>query len=175
MSATVVIEEAIGPAGDLQTLGSYVHLLSADVHSRQAAGAWADSELTPSSPRSYERWLRMKLTGSYGSVGFFRFWAPNLEVPDGWAIRLGHTDSYQRPTDGVSSIATTDLPISTPGEANAGSAFLPGPGPRYSEWIVVQASITDFAVVSAGPVMASTGIEVVTPTLINFTFGWFES
>lgn len=177
MSAVMTVEEAVGPDMDLVDLDVYLFLLSLDEHSNQNPNGFEDAVLRGSNPRSYERWVRMRFDSSFGRVGLFRFWAQSLFVPPGWALKFGSTPTYATPTDAVSSIATTNVPITPPATANCGGmpSFEPGTGTEYSEWIVIQAVITDFSLVNPGPMIASTGTEFVTPTFIAFDFSWYES
>jgi hypothetical protein len=176
MSATLQIVERIGDETELLTSGGYVHLLNSDVHSPQTPDGYSPLLLSHRNPYSYERWIRARFTGTYLSVRATKFWADNLVVPSGWAVKYGITDTWAPPVATASSIATTNVPRTIPSTSNVDdTGVLTGPGENYSKWIVIQAHVTNFSAITPGPLLGSTGTEVVIPTMIHYHFGWIES
>lgn len=173
----VSLQEAIGPVDDISFVelapNGFVHLLGTDEHSNQHDVGYARSELSPDSPYSFERWLRIKFFGTTYSVRTFRFWA-TVTVPDGWELKFGSASDYAQPTNDASSIATNAVPTSDPGTENCGGATDVSDGTNYSDWIVLQAHVPDFSAVAPGPMLGSTGGEVVNPVLIQYHFTWHQ-
>jgi len=173
VSTYVSIEEAIGPEMKLAPADYFVHLLSLDVHSIQAAEGYKAGILTARHPYSFERWIRAVFV-SDREVQSIRFWADNLALPPGWDVRFGVSDTYHRPVNVASSIATLPVPTSSPSGANVSAALLE-PGTNRAPWVVIQAHVTDFGLVEQGPLLGQTGTEVIVPTMIHYHFGWNES
>lgn len=173
MSLTMTFQEATdGP--DLMTIPSdgYVHLLNTDTHSNQSDVGYFVAELSPDAPYSFERWLRAEFTGTY-SIRKFRFWA-ELTIPAGWEIKWGASNTFATPVDTASSIAVNALPTSDPGTQNCGGTSEVTDGTHHSEWIVLQAHVPDFSAIEPGPMLGTTGGEVINPALIAYHFTWTE-
>lgn len=177
--AIVNLEEAVGASQDAADVDSYVHIMAADVHSPQSLYGFTESGIAdPSSGTvySFERWVRVRFDPSFNTVRAFRFWSPNLTtLPIGWTVKYGTSSSYVTPVNTASSIATTAVPTSDPGEAtpNAGGGTpLIGTGTQYSDWIVLQVSI-DSTVAGPGPVLGFSPEGSLIP--VSFCFNWTES
>lgn len=168
------VVEAIGSAQN--ELGvSTVALLGTDDHS--ILGYGGSPLLAPDDPSawvySYERWFRVRLTGSYQTVRAFRIWCSHLVIPSGWEVHFGTASAYQQPTNSPSAIATRPVPTSDPGPnlPNAGGLTpVAGPGTTYSDWIVLQAR--GQGAVLPGPVLGFD--EWGQPVPIAFEFHWIE-
>lgn len=172
MVATVEVIERVG-GGNTQ-VAEHVHLLGEDVFS----GGPLEFGLFPLRPNidggwsySYERWLRLRFQPPFTYVYDFFFWTPDLVVPDNWAIRYGTSQEPVTATNAPSSIAVNPLPTSKPEEPNIGGVIpLDGTGLRYSDWIVLQASVNGDA--SFGPMLGFTGNE---PASVRWRFDWTET
>ena len=131
-----------GPASEILVDGQ-VHLCGEDVHTPDDPLQYAikaNSDGTPS--YSYERWVRVRFVPPFGLVGQFRFWADPVDIPDGWNITWGWTDTYKVPTSAPSEIATSALPIYDPGveSQNFGQPIaMDGRTIRYTAYLVLQA------------------------------------
>lgn len=171
---TVRIEEAVGaPPGAIRVTG-VVHLMAADAYSNGLDGYLdsplrSEADLSPG--RSTERWFRIAFEQPFVLVKDFRFWMPNLSVPLGWTFRYGVSPAYQQPTNASSAIATQVVPTTRPDDPNAGG--VPGEDgteERYSDWIVLQASVDGDA--PAGPLL---GYDVQNlPIPIEYRFEWTQ-
>jgi hypothetical protein len=191
--AHVQVEEAVGASRNTVELETYLHVMGADEHSPQTAYGFTQAGMNDSSSSypgtttfpgdtfpedlySYERWVRVRFDPNFNTVRAFRFWAPNMtDVPIGWTVKYGTTSTYATPVNTASSIATSPVPTSDPGQAspNAGGAVrLAGTGTQYSDWIVLQAS-ADVAVVGPGPVLGFSLEGTLIP--IEFRFAWTET
>lgn len=131
-----------GPASETLVDGK-VHLCGEDVHTPDDPLQYAikaNSDGTPS--YSYERWVRVRFVPPFGLVGQFRFWADAVDIPDGWNINWGWTETYKVPTNAPSEIAISALPSFDPGIENSNfgpSVALDGRSIRYTAYLVLQA------------------------------------
>lgn len=174
MAATVTSVEAIGmPPGSFQA-AEYIHLLQVDAFSRGRLG-FIDSPILPredgSASFSMERWLRFRFQQPFTQVFDFKFWMPSLVVPPGWTVQYGTTTAYQMPTNGPSGIATGPVPTTKPLEPNCGGVPpLNGDEERYSDWIVLQATVNGDAPV--GPILGFGPDNQPLP--LQYRFDWTE-
>lgn len=172
MTAYASIEEGVGTE-DVLTLTSWVHLLSADVHSGQSPYAYSEHALradTETIQYSYERYIRVRCAPMVGEFSDFRFWAPALaDLPQGWTVRWGTVQYFDTPTNAPSSIATEAVPTSDPGSSVIGAT----PGTEIlTDWIVLQA-VADTAITGVGPILGFTTEGVLRP--IDLQFAWTET
>lgn len=173
MVARVTLVEAVGPSG-VEEETEFLHLLGIDAHSAERlyyALYALKPDLDGSPVYSWERWCRFKFEPTFTYVTDFYFWVPGLVVPTGWTIRYGSTDTYRQPTNSPSVIAVNELPTSKPEAPNVGGLTpLDGSEVRYSDWIVLQASVSGDA--ALGPMLGFEGAE---PDFIEYRFDWTES
>lgn len=173
MASTVTAVEYIGPPPGLGRATEYIHLLGVDAYST-AVRSFADNPIFPREDGgpvySMERWLRFHFAQPFTQVFDFKFWMPDLVVPDGWLFRYGTTTSYQQPTNAPSAIATGPVPTTKPEELNVGgNPPLDGTEERYSDWIVLQAIVDGDAPV--GPMRGFVGND---PRPLQYRFDWTE-
>lgn len=147
---TVDLLEAIGygaqgPKSEvLLAKNQMVNLYGQDAHSTDDPAAFAIPANNDGSPTySFERWVRVRFIPPFGLIGQFRFWVDPMDIPDGWDIRWGWSNTYQVPTSGESQIAVSPIPTADPGPVwpnfgNPGS--VDGQQTRYSPYLVLQAS-----------------------------------
>ena len=144
VDVTVDLIERIGtPPGSDQVV-QYLHLRRSDRFSGTEDAFSSDGiRVAVDGSRTYsmERWFRFRFSPPFNFIRGFRFWAPGLEVPTGWIIRYGVAQEYKRPVSNASLIATNPLPTSRPESPNVGGLeLMDGTEPRWSDWIVLQAS-----------------------------------
>lgn len=171
--ATAQIIEAIEVTEDMLGVTSLA-LLAGPEHS----GTYGSDPLIPGDDNtvwtySYERWFQVQLTGGFAQVSAFRIWCPDLMVPDGWEMHFGITDTYATPVNTASAIATGSVPTSDPGAGSpnaGGSTPIAGPGPVYSNWVVLQARAQGGT--RPGPILGFDLSGAAIP--LNFEFHWTE-
>lgn len=173
MVARVTLVEAVGDPPE-ERESDFLHLLGMDAHSTERL-YYALHALRPdldgSPVYSWERWCRFKFEPAFSYVRDFYFWVPGLVVPTGWTLRYGTSETYRRPTSSASSIAVGELPTSKPADPNAGGVSpLDGSEVRYSDWIVLQASVSGDA--GIGPMLGFQGAD---PDFIEYRFDWTET
>lgn len=172
MVATVSLIERLG-SGEEQ-VASHLHVLEIDVFS-DGERNYGDYAIRPDisgvPTYSMERWVRWRFEEPFTQVADIYFWVPGLVVPEGWTLRYGSTETFVQPTNAPSSIAVSELPTSKPAAPNAGGVPpLEGTETRYSDWIVLQASVnTDAAI---GPMLGYDGVD---PVPIEYRLDWTES
>lgn len=176
----VTMQEAIGSAMALKSVGGHVHLLGQDAFSTDTDIGYVDFALIANglhtgTIRSYERWVRVQFTPPFNTVRSFRFWVTNLgTVPSGWTVRWGTSSTYHTPVNSGSSIAVNTVPITDPGSANCGGTNrLVGTGTQYSDWIVLQAKADLTIVTSPGPILGyqASGAAIQ----LDYKFAWIET
>lgn len=176
MVATVsCLEYTQDPPGLIKATAGFIHILQDDDFS----GTLRGFTRSPIRPRvdgapaySMERWIRFRFAQPFTQVFDFFFYMPDLEVPEGWSLNYGTAQAYQTPSASSSSIATGPVPTTKPERPNCGGVEpLDGDVERYSDWIVLQASVRDDAPV--GPML---GFDAVTkqPLPLQYRFDWTE-
>lgn len=168
MAATMKVVEATGDG--LRRIATTVNLLGVDGFSLTDTNYEAypiKVRSTSAFTNTYERWIRFEFSGPYEAVGDFRFWMPNLVIPDGWILAWGITDTFARPTSGDSIIAVNPIPTVDPGSQNVPSGTVENPvlpnTRDVTAWLVLQASVVQDAV-----------SEVLMTGGLTYEFTWAE-
>lgn len=107
---------------------------------------------------SYEKWVHALFTGTFTRIENIQFWKSAGAYVTGETIKwTGNYSTYATPTNVMSTIATTVLPVADPGTANVGIGGALGgslTASGNSDFIILQASVTTAA--SAGAVNQKT-------------------
>lgn len=175
MVASVRLYEYIGDPPGVPVLTEYIHLIGRDAESGGEKG-YVQNPIRPrqdgAPAPSYERWFRFEFKQPFTQVFDFFFWMPDLVIPEGWSVRYGVVPSFQTPSASDSAIANQEVPTTKPERPNAGGVVpLEGDQVRYSDFIVVQATVRDDAPV--GPML---GFDPVTKVArpLQYRFVWTE-
>lgn len=170
--STITLIERLGDGRESES--QHLHLLELDVFSggpRDFGDHAIRADISGAPTYSMERWFRWRFEPPFTQVEDFYFWTPGLVVPQGWTLRYGTTPEFALPVNAPSSIAVLELPTSKPAAPNAGGVPpLDGTETRYSDWIVLQASVNADA--SIGPML---GFEGNDPVAIEYRLDWTES
>jgi hypothetical protein len=150
----VKVLESIGPYPGSEQEVTFVNLISQDGHSGGELG-YLENPVRPNSDLSagfsVERWVRFLFDPPFALISDLYFWIPDLIVPFGWTFKYGLTDTYQEPTSSESSYATLSIPDEKPIAPNIGGVPpIAGPSSYYTDWIVMQASVSGDA--ASGPI-----------------------
>jgi len=154
MGATVVFSESNDVAGESVT----------DDIANLNFGNVDDHELSPVSSypitaneNSYEKYLRVKFSGTYTTISNMKYWKSAGNYKTGETIKIRVTNTWVVPvaTDTGGALIGTDEPGSTVIHASDGVALtITGPGDNYTEYVVQQLQTT--AATPAGAVNQKT-------------------
>jgi len=142
MGATVVFSESNDVAGEVVT----------DDIANLNFGNVDDHELSPVSSypvtaneNSYEKYLRIKFSGTYTTISNMKYWKSAGGYKTGEAIKIRVTNTWVAPvnTDTGGALIGVDEAGSTVIHASDGAALtISGPGDNYTEYIVQQLQTT---------------------------------
>lgn len=176
MTAVAELVQQIGTAPGVDIVTPYLNLHRTDSYSLTQT-SYIDEAIQVRSDGaptySYERWCRIRFTPPFDQVREMRFWATNLIIRNGWTVKWGTTSTFHNPTNSLSTYAVNLLPATDPGISapNIGGAAQLGTAVRYSDWIVIQASVNGDA--ETGPVG---GFDMSNhPQVITYHFAWTEN
>lgn len=173
MTATVQLIERLGDGRESES--EFLHLIEIDEFSNDPYG-FADhairTGMSGAPTYSMERWFRWRFEQPFSHISDIYFWTPGLVVPEGWTVKYGTSENFAQPTNAPSSIATLELPTSKPEAPNAGGVPpLEGTETRYSDWIVLQASVNSDAAI--GPMLGFDNDDA--PVAVEYRLDWTES
>lgn len=153
MAATFAWVQRYGaPAGTESSLGISGNLFNFKRVDDATAANYSSNPITAGT-RSFEVWLRAKLTGTFNSIGNFQFWmSTNFSPSTGLFVRWSpnarlSAGTYAKPTTGLSK-AVSAVPTSNPGAANIGVGTNPSgslSASGYSNYIVLQLATSSTA------------------------------
>lgn len=169
--------ELVERTADGDQPSNYLNLLAQDVSSMAYQAPDLEGSLYPlqipdtGTAYSYERWFRFRFTPPFNAVQMFRFFCPNYQAVDGWTVLWGTASVYSTAVNTPSTVAVNPLPTTDPLVANCGgSSALDGSQVRYTDWIVLQASVDSTAL--AGPFQGYGGDN--RPSRLDYDFRWLE-
>lgn len=172
MVATVELIERMRTGQE--AVASYLHVLEIDAFSAGALNYGIHAiraDISGAPTYSMERWFRWRFEQPFTYIADVLFWTPGLTVPQGWTLLYGTSETFVQPTNAPSSIAVSALPMTKPVSPNVGGVPpMDGTETRYSDWIVLQASVNADA--DIGPMLGFMGND---PVNIEYRLDWTES
>jgi len=158
MAATVEIRVSYGSTETVESSDAAdLNLLSADLGSGETPSNYPITIPQAGTSYSYERWFRAYVSslGGLTKVKNFRVYA-NSDAPiTGTQLNYGQAASYVAPVNTQSSIATSAIPTSEPGEnlyiggSSGGEITSAG---EYTDYGVLQLAVPSTATLASGSV-----------------------
>ena len=112
MSATATVMVCTGTSAGTETSASNLNLMSTDAYDSTGTDYQSHKIRIQDSGTnySYERWFRVKYTGTFNAIENVKVWHSAGSLSDGnLDLKAGETDTGATPTDSQSTIATTTL------------------------------------------------------------------
>jgi len=112
MAATATIMVCTGTNAATETAATNLNLMSIDAYDSTGTDYQSNKIRVPESGTnySYERWFRVKFTGTFNEIENVKVWHSAGTLGDAnLDLKAGKTDTGATPTDSQSTIATTPL------------------------------------------------------------------
>jgi hypothetical protein len=152
MAATADLKAYTGTGAATETAAGNWNLMSIDSYDTSGVQYRSERVQTPTtgSAYSYERWLRLKFSGSFTSISDLKVYHSAGTLSDAnFDLLAGTTTSAATPITTASAVATTTLTgWDSVGEAiniSVGGAII---APGYSNYLVIQFKVTSSATTS---------------------------